>query len=126
MWKIFQKGNVGSQTLMGIPYVRELRDDADFRDVSLVWPFETGFTLECVPAVGPFLLHVEISPTLVEGRLDHSLPFKDQQQVRAWVEWAYELDQEGNLSTRFGPPEGLGAEDAERCVSEEGWILGVR
>ncbi|MGE5288773.1 MAG: hypothetical protein ACM3ML_16560 [Micromonosporaceae bacterium] len=43
VWKLFGAGSVGSQCLMGIPYVRRLRFDPELGTVSRVWPFETGF-----------------------------------------------------------------------------------
>ena len=44
VWKLSGSGAVGSQTLVGIPHLRELRDDPELRNASRVWPFETGFS----------------------------------------------------------------------------------
>jgi hypothetical protein len=124
VWKLFGNGSVGSQALTGIPYVRDLRDDAAFRDVSQIWPFETGFDSAPSPESGPFVLHVEVSPGLIKDRLDPAV-IKDQAQVRAWAHWAAELDAQDDLAMWFDRPEGLSDEQADRCVSEEGWILGT-
>ena len=43
VWKLFGRGAVGSQALLGIPRIVNLRADPRFGAVSQVWPFETGF-----------------------------------------------------------------------------------
>jgi len=42
VWKLFGAGSVGSQSLVGIPYLSRLRCDIRLARVSQVWPFETG------------------------------------------------------------------------------------
>lgn len=45
VWKLCYPGSVGSQALVGIPYVARLRFDPELTSISRVWPFETGFEL---------------------------------------------------------------------------------
>ncbi len=113
---------VGGQILTGLPVVRVLRDDASLGP-SRVWPFEGGFTAS-FPDSGPWILYAEIWPGLVNAALP-PLPIRDQAQVHAMVAWAAREDAAGTLGARFAAPPGLGSEELERCVSEEGWILGA-
>ena len=120
VWKLAYAGSVGSQTILGIPVVRWLRDE--FADCA-VWPFETGFTTEPTPANGPFILLVEIWPTIVA--IDPSVPIKDQAQVRAVAWWLAELDMKGELGRLFDVPQNLPPEAVSACLREECWIFGV-
>ena len=43
-WKLAYTGSVGSQSLTGIPVVRQLRDDPRWAGRARIWPFETGLT----------------------------------------------------------------------------------
>lgn len=45
-WQLFGNGSVGSQALLGLPRVLELKER--YPEVSVIWPFETGWT-ETVP-----------------------------------------------------------------------------
>jgi hypothetical protein len=122
-WKLFAPGAVGSQSLVGIPVARYLRDDPSLCSVSQVWPFETGFTPEPLPRTGPFVLHVEIWPGVVPDPLDQDV-IRDQAQVRATVRWFSKLDDKGRLGDQFDTPVDLPADEIHACVEEEGWILG--
>jgi hypothetical protein len=124
-WKLLGAGVVGSQTLVGIPWVRKLRDDPELQDVSHVWPFETGFSLNQIPLGTPFILHAEIWPGVVNGLHDPLALIKDQAQVRAMVGWLANLDASGQLLPLFDRPAGLSDESAVACVEKEGWILGA-
>jgi precorrin-8X/cobalt-precorrin-8 methylmutase len=123
-WKLWTSGNVGSQTLLGIPAVEGLRDDPEFKHFSHVWPFETGFDLGPVPPGTPFILHAEIWPGVVNDRLDPTLAIRDQAQVRAMVEWLATLDAENELLPLFGRPAALSDDQLQTIVEQEGWILG--
>lgn len=123
-WKLFGLGSVGSQSLVGIPVVRYLRDDPSLRSFSQVWPFETGFAPEPFPQTGPFVLHVEIWPGVVPDPLDPDVLIRDQAQVRATVQWFSRLDDEGRLGDLFDTPVDLPADAIQACVEDEGWILG--
>ena len=100
-WKLYGAGSVGSQAMLGIPRVRDLRDDPAIEAVSGVWPFETGFTEQPIPPKGPFVLHAEIWPGIVDVPAD--APIRDQAQVRLMCEWAARHDAAGTLGAWFAP-----------------------
>lgn len=127
-WKLSGAGSVGSQALLGIPRVRDLRDDPVLVPVSAVWPFETGFAPGPVPDRGPFVLHVEIWPGIVEAatvaaEMERTRAIPDQAQVRLMCEWAHAQDRDGALGAWL---DATSLSDGERraAVEEEGWILG--
>jgi hypothetical protein len=126
VWQLLGAGSVGSQTLLGIPAVCQLRDTPKLRSISKVWPFETGFVPNPTPSNGPFVLHAEIWPGVVKGKLDPGLKVPDQAQVRAMVEWLHELDTSNNLAPLFDKPSSLREDDLPRCLEHEGWIFGAR
>lgn len=107
-----------------IPAVATLRDDPEFADISRVWPFETVFRLTPVPSGTPFILHAEIWPGVVNGKLDPSVPIPDQAQVRGMVNWLAQLDAANELLPLFGVPDGLSDHNLRRILDEEGWIFG--
>lgn len=126
VWGLYGPGRVGSQALTGIPRVNFLRFHPRLQKHSRVWPFETGFTSTPVPPDGPFILHAEIWPGVVEGMAgDMGLPLRDQAQVRAMCLWARGLDERGELGALFDAPAGLDNSQLQGCVEEEGWILGA-
>jgi hypothetical protein len=126
VWGLFGPGRVGSQALTGIPRVRSLRFHPRVQEHSRIWPFETGFTASPTPTEGPFILHAEIWPGVVEGMVeDMGLPIRDQAQVRAMCQWAKGLDERGEMGALFGMPKLLDLEQVEVCIEQEGWILGA-
>ena len=124
VWKLFGPGSVGSQSMLGIPAVCTLRDDPELRANSRVWPFETGFGPRPTPSHGPFVLHVEIWPGVVNGLLE-PMPIRDEAQVRAMVQWLGELDARDELAPLFDTPTGLTSDEVTRCTKHEGWIFGT-
>ena len=112
VWKLFTIGSVGSQVLMGLPYLVQLR--AEFGKAISVWPFETPDT--------PVVL-AEIYPSLpVIGAQDHPGAFvtPDARQVDAPSTYYSDLIDRGeidNALNRVCLPEVV--------RREEGWILGV-
>lgn len=129
-WKLFGAGSVGSQALVGVPCVYKLRRHLELVQFSQVWPFETQFTPAPSPSQGPFILHAEIWPGVVEQKTqdfvnaDPAL-IRDRAQVRAMCEWAAECDDQGTLGQFFGPPNGLNQQQIQVCVEEEGWVIGA-
>jgi precorrin-8X/cobalt-precorrin-8 methylmutase len=118
-WKLMGAGSVGSQALMGIPVVEGLRDHPALREVSQVWPFETGLSLQ--HATGPRIVHAEIWPGAV--RLDASLhPIRDAAQVLTLARHLAHLDRSGALAEWFAPR--LDPDETGIVTREEGWILG--
>lgn len=126
-WKLYTAGSVGGQALLGIPRVAALRDDPELASVSRVWPFETGFTDKPAPAKGPWVVHAEMWPGVVEGqRLEPRAGMvRDCEQVRSMCRWAGRLDMEKKLGAVFGAPKGADTSALKACTEEEGWILGA-
>jgi hypothetical protein len=127
-WRLAGAGSVGSQALVGIPRVRALRDDPELRDVSSVWPFETGFTPRPAPGEGPWVLHAEIWPGIIEAaavarEATATDAIRDQAQVRLMCRWARDRDRDGTLGAWFDAA-GLDPAVKAIAVAEEGWILG--
>jgi precorrin-8X/cobalt-precorrin-8 methylmutase len=123
-WKLDFQPTVGSQVLLGIPRLASLRDDSVLAPVSRVWPFETGFSLES-DRPRPSVLHCEIWPRVIDVEAA-SAPSGtlDEAQVIGLVQWASALDVAGGLDGLFAP-KALTTAQAQACVAEEGWILGV-
>jgi len=118
-WKLFAPGSVGSQTLVGIPRVADLRFNR-FRENSEVWPFETGFTTGNKKVV-----FAEIWPGTV-GDAVRTAPInqiRDAVQVQAMVEWCVRKDDEGKLANEF-EWRSSGEPPKKSVLDEEGWILG--
>lgn len=129
-WKLFGAGSVGSQALVGIPYLYRLRRSLDMVRISRVWPFETGFTPNPSTSQGPYVLHAEIWPGVVEQRVRELVGanpdlIRDRAQVRAMCEWAAECDETETLGTFFDLPAGLNQQQVQSCLEQEGWVLGA-
>lgn len=123
-WKLYGKGSVGSQALVGIPRVVALRDDVALAPVSRVWPFETGFTAPITLKNGPFILHAEIWPGVVPIETDlHQV--RDAAQVLTLARHFAALDDADQLARLFAQPNDLTPNEVEACAEEEGWILGA-
>jgi hypothetical protein len=122
-WKLYGAGSVGSQVLVGIPVVSRLRFDAGLAGRSRVWPFETGF--QAAPLRdGAVVLHAEVWPGVVaNARVTHDV--RDAAQVLSLAQHLAELDAAGSLGPWFDRPSGVAGEELERCIAEEGWILGA-
>ena len=112
VWKLVGAGAVGSQSLLGIARLEQLR-----RDVPgvAVWPFETDFERRPAP-----ITLVEIYPSLFP-LTGHVLP-RDREQVETCVAHFAALDASGRLGKVLSAPA-----DFDRAVllAEEGWIAGV-
>ncbi|HEV7666940.1 MAG TPA: cobalamin biosynthesis protein CbiG [Thermoanaerobaculia bacterium] len=128
VWKLFTAGSVGSQSLLGIPVVRGLRDDQGLQNHSRVWPFETGFSPNPTRDSGALVIHAEIWPGILDKRLleNHGKSCRDEAQVILLAELLARLDEEEELGTWFDVPQGLDQHQQDICVKEEGWILGAR
>ncbi|CAH0998664.1 hypothetical protein LEM8419_00009 [Neolewinella maritima] len=116
-WKLAYTGSVGSQTLLGIPYLLRLRDHAQLRRVSRVWPFEGG-------AAGAHILHAEIYPSLLPLPKRDAIP--DREQVRSYVAWLRERQAAGELRSLLERPWGEDVGVHNRVTQHEGWILGIK
>jgi hypothetical protein len=123
-WQLFYNGSVGSQALLGIPYLAQLRDDPQLAGVSQVWPFETGATLPPHAEGRGRVIHAEIYPSFIDARPEPN-EVKDSAQVRALVEYFADRDQRGQLGAHFAAPARLPVRERAQVLGEEGWILGV-
>lgn len=121
VWKLIGSASVGGQTLMGIPHLWRLRNDKELIQHSKIWPLETSF--EFNQSDDNLVLHVEIWPGILSKMLDKNL-IKDQAQVRAVVNWFSDKDMSGELYNLLCKPEFLTAEEAQKCINEEGWVIG--
>jgi len=124
-WKLFYTGSVGSQVLLGLPRVYQLRTDPELEQVSCVWPFETGLK----PLLKDILaekriVHAEIYPSLIKVRTGPG-EVKDQLQVQTLALHFALLDKDGCLGELFAGDTQLSDEERHVVECEEGWILGV-
>lgn len=120
VWQLAYNGAVGSQALLGIPAVHDLRS---IIAGSQIWPFETGFkpltedALENVTCVFAEIYPSTIDPVLEPGEI------LDRAQVRTLSNHLQMLDQAGKLADAFGPPDSLDTRKITQVEVEEGWIL---
>ena len=130
-WGLYGPGRVGSQALTGIPRVNRLRRHPHLANFSTVWPFETCFSPAPSPEYGPFILHAEIWPGVVDREVQEIMAenpdlVRDQAQMRAMCQWASHLDQNSEFGTLFNVPTGMDLPTIQQCIQEEGWILGAQ
>jgi precorrin-8X/cobalt-precorrin-8 methylmutase len=124
VWKLCYPGAVGSQVLVGIPYLAQLRDHPTLRERSRVWPFETGFQLAPRTARDWTILHAEVYPSIVPI-VPAAGECKDRAQVRTLAHHFANDDERGMLHQRFTTPIQLTNEELTHITQEEGWILGI-
>jgi precorrin-8X/cobalt-precorrin-8 methylmutase len=120
VWQLAGIGAVGSQSLLGIAALEQLRRDERLGEHIAVWPFETDFADNLSK---PITL-VEIYPSLlpIEKRDDEVV---DAAQVRTVVERFAAADGDGELVRHLGRPEGLTTGALAAVLREEGWICGA-
>jgi hypothetical protein len=117
-WKLFTRGAVGSQTLLGLPAVHRLLTDPALAARARLWPFETAWDR----AIGEDAIVIaEVWPSLVDHR-HQPYPIKDACQVAAVRDWA--LDAPGALGRSLTRPADLSDDEDRLCREREGWILG--
>ncbi|MCY4261293.1 MAG: hypothetical protein OXC91_13650 [Rhodobacteraceae bacterium] len=125
VWQLSGAGVVGSQVLLGLPHLSRLIADSDFKEHTVVWPFETGLRL---PKHEKKVVIVEIYPSLLREEIEKNRnedEIRDRAQMRVTAEAFAGLDARGGLAPLFNGAEGL--TDCQRKVieTEEGWILGL-
>ncbi len=119
VWKLNQGVSVGGQTLLGLKYLHQLRNDPTRSVATQIWPFETGWGVGDARVV-----LAEIFPSVVP--LDGTLSgVSDLIQVRSCVRHAAKEDSLGALGARFLRPVGLTSTEEVLIRGEEGWILFV-
>lgn len=121
VWQLAYAGSVGSQTLLGLPHLRQLRFHPWLADHARVWPFETGLR-PLDPAHGPRIVMAEIYPALIPVPAQG---VRDCAQVQAMADHCADLDGRGQLAGLFAGPANLSADDRAAIEQEEGWILGA-
>jgi precorrin-8X/cobalt-precorrin-8 methylmutase len=114
VWKLTGVGSVGSQSLLGIARLQQLR--AQFADAA-IWPFETDFDRALAP-----ITVVEMYPSLFQ--ITGTILPKDREQVETCVVRFAGLDREGRLGLLLSAPPAVAAQ-REVLITEEGWIAGV-
>ena len=130
--KLAYSGSVGSQALLGMRRLYELRNDPALAPASALWPMETGFTLSVAPPGTALIVHAEIYPTPIR-RLARAAGIvmpapvrgsvNDAQQVWACVALARDEDSRGVLADRFRRPRFISTDQQEDQARQEGWIL---
>jgi precorrin-8X/cobalt-precorrin-8 methylmutase len=116
-WKLFTRGAVGSQTLLGLPAVHRLLTDRALAPRARLWPFETAWDA-AVSDDG--IVVAELWPSLVDCRRQ-PYPVKDACQVAAVRDWA--LDAPDALARSLARPADLTDEDERTAREREGWIV---
>lgn len=111
VWKLFTTGSVGSQAIMGLPYV----DTIARRPNTAVWPFQSSR--------GAALVIAEIYPSLVDPMVRRAVAagaIKDAAQVQLLARAIWRLG-------RGRPELALMMRDVPDWAgrSDEGWILGA-
>ncbi len=120
VWQLAYSGAVGSQSMLGIPVVRAIREAAP---ESRIWPFETGLAdfSQNTPTDAKMIL-AEVYPSTVKVAQNPG-EILDQAQVRTLCFALESRDSMGKLGSAFSPPTGLSTCEIHRIEAEEGWIL---
>ncbi len=120
VWQLAGNGSVGSQALLGIPRVWQIRHAPALASIAAIWPFETGLADDA----GKRVILAESYPSLIRAKRLARLP-KDAGQVAAVVEAFARADAAEELAAWFtGDPE-LSAAERAAVEREEAWILGL-
>jgi precorrin-8X/cobalt-precorrin-8 methylmutase len=120
VWKLAGVGSVGSQALMGIPRVWQIRRDPRLAMVTHIWPFETGLRFDPHPQI----ILAEIYPSQVTPAPLAGYP-KDAGQVVAIMDHIARADEQGSLEDLFAGDPNLTPAERRTIEQEEAWILGV-
>lgn len=120
VWQLAGNGSVGSQALLGIPRVHQLRHAPGLAAITAIWPFETGLADDAAKRI----ILAEAYPSLQKPKRLARLP-KDAGQVAAMVEFFAHADRDGTLPALFAGDPSLSAAERRAVEREEAWILGV-
>jgi hypothetical protein len=120
VWQLAGNGSVGSQALLGIPRVWQIRHAPALEKIAAIWPFETGLADDA----GKRVILAESYPSLVKAKRLANLP-KDAGQVAAMVEAFARADTAGELPSWFQGDPDLSAAERAAIEQEEAWILGL-
>jgi hypothetical protein len=124
-WQLGNGVSVGSQVIMGLPYLQRLRKR--YGRALAVWPQQTGFVDDPFAAVpGTRVVLAEIWPTALAPKYEGGV--RDEEQVRSVVQrcWQQVTCCQG-LTAWFNPPSAraLSSSTVASIIEEEGWIFGV-
>jgi precorrin-8X/cobalt-precorrin-8 methylmutase len=119
IWQLHYNGAVGSQALLGIPRLEQLRQSPRIGQEIAVWPFETDFERRLS---APIVI-AEIYPSLFE--IDPAIHPRDRAQVEAVASGFARFDVNGQLGELLAAPSHLTPEDRDTILREEGWIVGA-
>ncbi|MDA1100503.1 MAG: cobalamin biosynthesis protein CbiG [Proteobacteria bacterium] len=122
-WKLYTTGSVGSQSLVGIPVLKALRDDPDLALKTLVWPFETGLAPPD-PGHSWQVILAEVYPSILRIKAK-SGQIKDAVQVESIARYLARRDERGELAGDLAGPDSLSHRARALIGDEEGWILGA-
>ncbi len=122
-WKLYTTGSVGSQSLMGIPVLKALRDAPELAAQTLVWPFETG--LGPPPHTRSWrIILAEVYPSILKIKAGKN-EIKDAVQVETIARHLAARDARGELAGDLRGPDNLSTQARAVAEAEEGWILGA-
>lgn len=125
VWQLAYAGSVGSQVLLGLPYLYKLITAPDLIPVTMVWPFDTGLReLTATDLVGCNILHAEIYPSMIQVRPAED-EIRDEAQVKELAGYYADQDVKGRLSLMFAGRSSLTGAQRKIVELEEGWILGI-
>ena len=118
VWQLAYNGAVGSQAMLGMARLQNLRQR--FRDRCAVWPFETKWANKLD---APIVI-AEVYPTMFDPQFQNG-DVKDAAQVRTVAKAYAALDKLGAFEKLLSRPDGLGGADNKKVLCEEGWIVGA-
>lgn len=125
VWQLAYTGSVGSQSLLGIARLFQLRHHPWLADVTRIWPFETGLGALTRPGAGDWrVLLAEVYPSMLAAPVPPGA-VADAHQVQALAAHFAAQDANGALAPLFAGAADLTAEQRRAVEREEGWILGI-
>ncbi|VUX46814.1 conserved hypothetical protein [Candidatus Defluviicoccus seviourii] len=125
VWQLAYAGSVGSQSLLGIARLFQLRHHPWLADTTRIWPFETGLGSLGRPGAGEWrVLMAEVYPSMLATTQAHG-EVRDARQVQTLAAHFADADAQGRLAPLFAGPADLTAEQRRAVEHEEGWTLGI-
>ena len=124
-FKLFTTGSVGSQSLLGLPYLARLRQR--YGAAMTVWPQQSGWGMPkaqiVLTEIYPSLMKVSRLIPLQAAYKNELYHIPDARQVRDVCDWVATATLAGWLPKVFAPAPGL--PQADRIAAEQGWIFGA-
>ena len=124
-FKLFTTGSVGSQSLLGLPYLARLR--RRYGAALTVWPQQSGWGVPdaqiVLAEIYPSMMKVSRLIPLQSSSPNELYHIPDAVQVRNVCDWVETASLAGWLPNLFDPAASL--PDADRIAVEQGWIFGA-